>query len=70
MVPYGKKCYSYKIDSSCFLPSTDKYDLPLHYSINGVHSWFSEEKEFMADIVQDGITFRTPFPNRLWIQQV
>ena len=24
----------------------------------------------MAHIVQDGITFPTPFPNRLWIHQV
>ena len=64
MVPYGKICCSYEIGSSCFLSSTDKYDLRRHYSINGVYSRFLEEEEFvMAHIVQDGITFCTAFPN-------
>ena len=71
VVPYGKTCYSYIIDSSCFLPSTEEYDVHHHYSINGVCSWLSEGKEFvMAHIVQDSITFCTPFPNRLWMYQV
>ena len=64
MVPYGKTCYVYKIDSSCYLPSTDKYDLHRHCSINGKYPWFSEGSEsHMAHIVQDGITFCTSFPN-------
>ena len=33
MVPYGKTRYSYKIDSSSYLPSTDKYELRRHYSL-------------------------------------
>ena len=33
MVPYGEKCYSYRIDSSFYLPSTDKYNLYCHYSL-------------------------------------
>ena len=32
-VPYGEAQYSYKIDSSCCLSSTDKYDLRCHYSL-------------------------------------
>ena len=36
MVPFDETRYSYKIDSSCYLPSTDKYDLRCHYSINVV----------------------------------
>ena len=40
-------------------------------SIKWVYSWFSEGKEFlMVHVVQDGITFRTPFPNWLWIHLV
>ena len=43
----------------------------LLFYINWVYSWFSEGKEFrMTHIVQDGITFCTPFSNRLWIHQV
>ena len=71
VVSYGETRHSYKIDSSCYLPTTDKHNLHRHHSINGVYTWFSEGKEFhMAQRVQDGITFPTPFPNRLWIQQV
>ena len=32
-VPYGETRYSYKIEGSCYLPSTDKYDLRRHYSL-------------------------------------
>ena len=40
-------------------------------SINGLYSWLSAGKIiFMAHIAQDGITFHTPFPNRLWIHQL
>ena len=33
VVAYGKTRYSYKIDSSCCLPSTDWYDFHHYYSI-------------------------------------
>ena len=33
-------------------------------SINGEYSWFSQGKKFpIAHIVQDGITFCSPFPD-------
>ena len=73
MVPYGETHHSYKIHSSCYMPSIDKYDLYCYYvlSINGVCSWFSQGKEFlMVHIVQDSTTFHTPYPNQLWIHQV
>ena len=72
MVPYGETHFSYKIHSSCYLPSIDKYDLCHYYapSINGVYFWFSERKKFlMVHIVQGSTTFYTPFPNWLWTHQ-
>ena len=66
-VPCAKKVTVIKLTAFYWQVNTS---LSLLY-ISGVYSWFSEEKEcFMAHIVQDGITFRTLFPNRLWIRKV
>ena len=71
VVPYEETGYSYKFTVvDIFLLLTSTISSSLH-SINGVYLWFLEGKQFLiAQIVQDGISFRTPFPKWLWIHQV
>ena len=70
MIPYDKTCYSYKIVVVICLYQEVQSLLSL-FCVSGMYSWFTKGKEFlMAHTVQDGITFRSPFPNPLWIDQV